>query len=69
MSLTKYLLSFPLLSRAFALQHEDKPGRLPALGWNSWNAFDTEIDENKILTAAHMLVSLGLKVPSRWWHL
>jgi alpha-galactosidase len=40
---------------------EDRPGRLPALGWNSWNAFDTEISEAKFVTAAHRLIELGLK--------
>ncbi|KAF5322055.1 hypothetical protein D9619_001326 [Psilocybe cf. subviscida] len=36
-------------------------GRLPALGWNSWNAYATNIDEAKILAAANQFVSLGLK--------
>jgi hypothetical protein len=36
-------------------------GRLPALGWNSWNAFSCDIDFTKILTAANQVVSLGLK--------
>jgi alpha-galactosidase len=34
---------------------------LPALGWNSWNAFSCDISEAKILTAANQMVSLGLK--------
>src|SRR5277367_5774968 len=36
-------------------------GRLPALGWSSWNAYYCDIDETKILTAANKVVSLGLK--------
>jgi hypothetical protein len=36
-------------------------GKLPALGWNSWNAFSCDINETKILTAANQIVSLGLK--------
>ncbi|KAK3062666.1 hypothetical protein LTS18_003593, partial [Coniosporium uncinatum] len=44
-----------------ALVRPDGVGRLPALGWNSWNAFNCDIDESKFLTAAEKLVSLGLK--------
>jgi len=43
------------------LARKDDVGRLPALGWNSWNAFGCDVDETKILTAANSLVSLGLK--------
>ncbi|KAF4607571.1 hypothetical protein EYR38_001643 [Pleurotus pulmonarius] len=35
-------------------------GRLPALGWNSWNAY-RYINEAKIIAAASQLISLGLK--------
>jgi len=45
-----------------ALVRPDGVGRLPALGWNSWNAFNCDIDESKFLTAAEKLISLGLKV-------
>jgi alpha-galactosidase len=36
-------------------------GRLPALGWNSWNAFACNVSEDKIMTAANEMVNLGLK--------
>lgn len=36
-------------------------GRLPALGWNSWNAFHCDVDSTKIMTAANQMVQLGLK--------
>ena len=36
-------------------------GRLPALGWNSWNAFECDIDAVKIMVAANHMVNLGLK--------
>ncbi|KAF5351855.1 hypothetical protein D9756_007703 [Leucocoprinus leucothites] len=36
-------------------------GRLPALGWNSWNAYRCDINEYKVLATAHQFVSLGLK--------
>ncbi|KAI5803057.1 glycoside hydrolase superfamily [Geopyxis carbonaria] len=35
-------------------------GRLPALGWNSWNAYRGDISAAKIVSAANALVSLGL---------
>ena len=36
-------------------------GRLPALGWNSWNAYHCDVSEAKILAAANQVVDLGLK--------
>ncbi|KAB8233407.1 hypothetical protein ETB97_001359 [Aspergillus alliaceus] len=50
-----------LLSRALALVRPDGVGKLPALGWNSWNAFACNIDAPKILTAAEETINLGLK--------
>lgn len=38
-----------------------RKGRLPALGWNSWNAFGCNVDSDKIMTAANEMVKLGLK--------
>lgn len=37
-------------------------GKLPALGWNSWNAYACNINEEHFLSAARKLVDLGLKV-------
>jgi len=36
-------------------------GRLPALGWNTWNAYRCDISEEKVLSAARLFVSLGLR--------
>ncbi|CUA75933.1 hypothetical protein RSOLAG22IIIB_01936 [Rhizoctonia solani] len=36
-------------------------GKTPALGWNSWNAYQGNINQDKIRAAADALVSLGLK--------
>lgn len=47
---------------ASALQSPDEVGKLPALGWNSWNAFGEDITEEYFLIAAQRLVALGLKV-------
>ncbi|KAJ5992108.1 hypothetical protein N7451_007832 [Penicillium sp. IBT 35674x] len=44
-----------------ALVRKDGVGRLPALGWNSWNAFGCDVNASAILTAANDIVSLGLK--------
>ncbi|OJJ32785.1 hypothetical protein ASPWEDRAFT_42819 [Aspergillus wentii DTO 134E9] len=50
-----------LLPVTNALVRPNGVGRLPALGWNSWNAFGCDINATKILTAANELVNLGLK--------
>ena len=49
------------LPLALALTRPDDVGRLPALGWKSWNAYGCDIDENKILAAANAMVSKGFK--------
>jgi alpha-galactosidase len=36
-------------------------GRLPTLGWNSWNAYHCDIDQIKFLSAANALVDTGLR--------
>ncbi len=33
----------------------------PPMGWNSWNAFEKNIDENKIKTIADIMVSSGMR--------
>ena len=47
----------------------------PPMGWNSWNAFRTEVDEAKVLGAAKALVDTGLSrigyvyvnIDDGWW--
>lgn len=36
-------------------------GKLPALGWSSWNAYGCEVNDEKIKTAASELIDFGLK--------
>lgn len=36
-------------------------GKLPTLGWNSWNAYYCDITEEHFLTAARVFVDSGLK--------
>ena len=47
----------------------------PPMGWNSWNAFRTEVDEKKVIGAARVLVDSGLaklgytyvNLDDGWW--
>ena len=57
-----YLVSLiALLPQVQAWVRDDDVGRLPAMGWNSWNAYHCEIDDTKFLSAAQKLVDSGLK--------
>lgn len=50
--------------------------RTPPMGWSSWNAFETAIDEEKVLGTAKALVDTGLarlgyryvNIDDGWWH-
>ncbi|OJJ58107.1 hypothetical protein ASPSYDRAFT_1178735 [Aspergillus sydowii CBS 593.65] len=57
----KYTALIGLVPQVNALVRPDGVGRLPALGWSSWNAFECDIDATKILTAARQTVKLGLQ--------
>lgn len=46
----------------FGLEWADGVGRLPALGWSSWNAYGCNISHTSFLRAAEAMVNLGLKV-------
>ncbi|PVI00156.1 glycoside hydrolase family 27 protein [Periconia macrospinosa] len=50
-----------LISSASALVLDNGVGRLPALGWNSWNRFGCDITESQFIVAAEKFVELGLK--------
>ncbi|CEJ59911.1 Putative Alpha galactosidase (Precursor) [Penicillium brasilianum] len=58
---TLSLTALAFLPSVNALVRKDGVGRLPALGWNSWNAFGCDIDSTKLMTAANEIVNLGLK--------
>ncbi len=49
-------------SAVSALEWADGAGRLPALGWNSWNAYHCDINETLILDAANAMIEFGFKV-------
>lgn len=54
---------------------ERAQARTPPMGWNSWNAFRTEVDEAKVLGAAQAMVDSGLSnlgytyvnIDDGWW--
>ena len=50
-----------IASPAFALVSKDGTGRLPAMGWSSWNEYGCAINESVFLSVGERLVSLGLK--------
>jgi hypothetical protein len=55
--------------------NERGAARTPPMGWNSWNAFKTEITEEKVIGAAQALVDTGLSklgytyvnIDDGWW--
>jgi len=46
---------------AGALDVETDLAMTPPMGWNSWNAFEKEIDEKKIMAIADAMVSTGMR--------
>ncbi|KAI1117256.1 glycoside hydrolase family 27 protein [Nemania sp. NC0429] len=48
-------------STVSALEWADGAGKLPALGWNSWNAYHCDINETLILDAANAMVEFGFQ--------
>src|ERR1700761_5128721 len=59
--LTTNLLVSILPAVAFAHTLDGGVGRVPAMGWNSWNAYGCDINEAKIMKAAHAVVNKGFK--------
>lgn len=45
----------------FATINRDLLAPKPPMGWNSWNAFEKDIDENKIKSIADIMVSSGMR--------
>ncbi|EPQ52042.1 glycoside hydrolase [Gloeophyllum trabeum ATCC 11539] len=56
--LALYSSSLPLV---YGLDDGSGVGRLPALAYNTWNAYQCNIDEDLIVTTAQLMVSLGLQ--------
>ena len=67
--------SDPLDARGAWSIPERSQARTPPMGWNSWNAFRTEVDEAKVLGAAQTIVDSGLaelgytyiNIDDGWW--
>ncbi|KAK8127339.1 glycoside hydrolase [Apiospora sp. TS-2023a] len=59
--MTTVLLILGLLSGGDALVSPDGTGRLPAMGWNSWNEYGCNISDDVFLRVADLMVELGLK--------
>lgn len=65
----------PLAATGRWSAHERSAARTPPMGWNSWNAFTSDIDEDKIMGSASVLVSSGLaakgyryvNLDDGWW--
>jgi alpha-galactosidase len=55
--LVKTLMAAP----AMAIVSPDGTGKLPALGWNSWNEYGCDISETVFLEVAQLMIDLGLK--------
>ncbi|KAJ7185889.1 glycoside hydrolase superfamily [Mycena filopes] len=55
----KLLSSIVLLGSVAAL--DNGVARLPVLGYNTWNAYQCNIDQDLVLTTAKLVVSLGLQ--------
>ncbi|KAK4165593.1 family 27 putative glycoside hydrolase [Cladorrhinum sp. PSN259] len=43
------------------VSRDGRTGRLPAMGWNSWNEYACNINETVFVTVAQQLAALGLK--------
>ncbi len=62
--LARHMILFSILYTSFSstlFAKEDGLARTPPMGWNSWNAFQGNISEAKIKTAADLMVSSGMR--------
>ncbi|KAK8091234.1 glycoside hydrolase [Apiospora phragmitis] len=55
------LLLLGFLNVGDALVSPDGTGRLPAMGWNSWNEYGCDINDDVFIRVAELMVNLGLK--------
>lgn len=55
--------------------NQDGQAALPPMGWNSWNAFNSDVDEEKVMASARLIVDRGLakagyryiNIDDGWW--
>jgi alpha-galactosidase len=50
-----------IIGHVLAIISPDGTGRLPAMGWSSWNEFECDIAEDVFVGIAEKLTSLGLR--------
>lgn len=55
------LLLLSLLGVSDSLVSPDGTGRLPAMGWNSWNEYACDISDDVFVQVADLVVNLGLR--------
>ncbi|KAL1799261.1 hypothetical protein ACET3X_003298 [Alternaria dauci] len=61
MVLPSVFVGLALVGSSYALVSRDGTGRLPAMGWSSWNEYECAINETVFLDTGALLISLGLK--------
>jgi len=55
--------------------NQDGQASLPPMGWNSWNAFNSDVDEDKVMASVKLIVDKGLRdagyryinIDDGWW--
>jgi len=55
--------------------NQDGQAALPPMGWNSWNAFNSDVDEEKVMASARLIREKGLaeagyryiNIDDGWW--
>lgn len=80
LSLAALLLGSPVLAEGLEAggewtAYEEGAGKLPPMGWNSWNAFYHDVDEEKVIASAEIIVESGLaakgyryiNIDDGWW--
>jgi alpha-galactosidase len=56
-----FLISIPLFAQSSTPSNVNALAPTPPMGWNSWNKFQCNVDENLIRQAADAMVSSGMK--------
>ncbi len=65
----------PLAPTGHWSANQEGQAALPPMGWNSWNAFNSDVDEDKVMASARLIVDKGLReagyryinIDDGWW--
>jgi hypothetical protein len=60
LTLVVYIYAFSINNRSSSSNSDHSLGKLPTLGWNSWNAYNCDINEDHFLSASKALIENGL---------